>query len=81
MRCPRSAVRPGFHDAAVAPYWDRMRTTAVAPAQAWMHTMSTQRLEALLNGLHPRHQLASTDAVDRSPTGATVIQGARTERW
>lgn len=42
-----------FHDAAIAPYWDRMRAAAVAPARAWMQTMSTEGLEVLLNGLHP----------------------------
>ena len=42
-----------FHDAAVGPYWDRMSSAAVTPALAWMHTMSTEGLEALLNSLHP----------------------------
>lgn len=42
-----------FHAAAVAPYWDRMLAAAIAPALAWKHTMSTDGLETLLNGLHP----------------------------
>ena len=42
-----------FHDAAVAPYWDRMLAAAIAPALAWMHTMRTDGLETLLNSLHP----------------------------
>lgn len=42
-----------FHDAAVGPYWDRMCSVAAASALAWMHMMSTEGLEALLNGLHP----------------------------
>jgi len=42
-----------FHDSAVGPYWDQMSSAAVAPALAWMHTMSTRGLEAFLNSLHP----------------------------
>ena len=42
-----------FHDAAIAPYWDRMLAAAIAPALTWMHTMSTDGLETLLNSLHP----------------------------
>jgi len=67
-----------FHDAAVGPYWDRMCSAVVTSALAWMHTMSTEGLEALLNSLHPTS--AGCDQSCRSfRTGATALAAARTE--
>jgi len=42
-----------FHDAAIGPYWNQMLAAAIAPALEWMHTMSVDGLETLLNSLHP----------------------------